>query len=166
MNHHWNKPQIALNRVYNNEVLKINFEKERKIIHASKQLTFVFWPLALWVKSGTLRSSVPANLVHVQKASKVTLAGTPWTSKYPRGLLNIAAVGPCSETCWPSLQKRSGDSVWGKQNCRGLAWLVCTILKRGIRVEERNWQETEDRVWRASSEYCKSLKFIIHINNE
>lgn len=39
--------------------------------------------------------------------------------------------------------------------------LVHMILKKGMRTEEGNSQETGDRVGRASSEYCDSLKFII-----
>ena len=40
--------------------------------------------------------------------------------------------------------------------------VVHTFLKRGVRIEERNRQETGDRVEKASSDYCNSLKFIIH----
>lgn len=39
------------------------------------------------------------------------------------------------------------------------------FLRRGVWNEERNRQETENRVGRASSEYCKkkkSLEFITH----
>ena len=31
---------------------------------------------------------------------------------------------------------------------------ACTGLKEGLRIKERRRQETEERVWRASNEYC------------
>lgn len=45
----------------------------------------------------------------------------------------------------------------------GLTQLVHTFLSRRVWTEERNRQEKEDRVRRASNEYCnKSPEFITH----
>ena len=40
--------------------------------------------------------------------------------------------------------------------------LVSLFMKTEVRTEERNRQETEGRDSRAFSEYCNSLKLIIH----
>lgn len=48
----------------------------------------------------------------------------------------------------------------------GLAQLVHTFLRRRVWTEERTRQEIEDRVRRASSEYCnKSPEFSAHSPN-
>lgn len=45
---------------------------------------------------------------------------------------------------------------------RGIALLVDPFLVRRLWIEERNREETEDRVGRVSSEYYKIPEFIIH----